>query len=79
MPKGKTPSLIGSTLGRPKRVDVKRRSTCSRCACEIAAGSVCFGIPRLGGAFSNEARYCQGCYSQILDQTEKDLKALRAI
>ena len=79
MPKGKTPSLIGSTLGRPKRIEVERLSTCVRCSGAIAAGAVCYAIPRLNRPFSKPGRYCQECYSRILDQTEKDLQELRTI
>jgi hypothetical protein len=79
MPKGKTPSLIGSTLGRPKRIEVERRSTCARCGSAIVVGAVCYGIPRLGSGFSSPGRYCQDCYVRILDQTEKDLQELRSI
>jgi hypothetical protein len=76
IPRGKTPSLIGSTLGRPKQIDVRRRSSCKRCSDAIEIGDVCFGIPRLGGAFANEGRYCQSCYSQILKQTQADVADL---
>jgi hypothetical protein len=45
----------------------------------IAAGAVCYGIPRLNRPFSKPGRYCQECYNRILDQTEKDLQELRTI
>lgn len=79
MPKGKTPSLIGSTLGRPKRADVKGSSRCARCGATMAAGAAGYEIPKLGGAFNRPRRYCEGCYARILDQTEKDLQTLRQI
>jgi hypothetical protein len=78
-PKGKTPSLIGSTNGRPKRVTVERKSECNRCKDDIHPGNDCFGIPRLGSGFSNLKRYCKECYSRVLEQTEKDLADLKIL
>lgn len=78
-PRGKTPSLIGSANGRPKRVDVKRESTCCRCGNTISAGEDCFNIPKTGTGFSTERRYCKICYGNVLDQTQKELDALKAI
>ena len=78
-PKGKTPSLIGSKNGRPKRVDVKAKSHCNRCEAEILKGEAAVEIPQLGKAYNYSIRVCNGCYSNILDQTEKDLQELRAL
>ena len=79
MPKGKTPSLIGSSNGRPKRVVVMRTSECCRCHGAIKPGDDCFNIPRAGQGFSTEKRYCNDCYGNVLDQTQKDLAELRTI
>ena len=46
-PKGKTPSLIGGTLGAPKKVHVAKESECKRCHCSISKGTFCFEIPQL--------------------------------
>ncbi len=78
-PKGRVPSLIGGTNGRPVRVDVQRRSECYRCDDEIAAGTSCVAIPKLGGAFTNERRVCDACYQAILKQTSDDLEELRQL
>ena len=75
-PRGKTPSLIGSSLGRPRKRDVKRKSHCRRCEAEITGGIQCYEIPQLGGTFSNHRPYCDACYRAILEQTKADLDGL---
>jgi hypothetical protein len=76
-PKGKTPSLIGSSNGRPKKVQVERNSECYRCGCNIEPGQDCFGIPKIGSGFSSLKRYCKVCFQNILEQTQKDLEEVK--
>jgi len=78
-PRGRTPSLIGGSNGRPKRANVKRRSECSRCHRTLEAGTDCFEIPKVGGAFANSKRVCQECFKNILQKTAEDLEELRAL
>jgi hypothetical protein len=75
-PKGPVPSLIGSTLGKPRRVPVEKKSTCKRCGAPILAGQNCVAIPQLGGSFSNLKRYCEECFKAILEKTKADLDQL---
>ena len=75
-PKGQIPSLIGSTLGKPRRVHVERVSKCKRCGNPIEAGRNCIAIPQLGGSFSSLRRYCEECYKTILMKTQNDLNNL---
>lgn len=75
-PKGKTPSLIGSTLGRPRKRLVGKKSHCKRCNVSISVGTECSEIPQLGGAFSNYRPYCNECFRMILEQTKGDLDSL---
>lgn len=77
MPRGKTPSLIGASNGRPKKVIVQRKSKCNRCGGDIHIGDDCYNIPKTGNSFSKETRYCIECYKNILVQTEQDLAALK--
>jgi hypothetical protein len=77
-PKGKTPSLIGSTLGTPGRRVVERKSYCKRCNVPIAKGTECCEIPQLGGTFRNARPYCDACFRLILEQTKRELDALFA-
>ena len=79
MPKGSCPSLIVSTNGRPKRVQVERRSGCTRCNGHIEAGQDCFGIPKLGSGFATVKRFCGPCFQAIIKQTEKDLEEVRKL
>jgi hypothetical protein len=75
-PKGKVPSLIGSTLGTPRRTVTDGTSKCKRCGGAISKGMECYEIPQLGGSFSNYKRYCDGCFKSILEQTKVHLDAL---
>ena len=78
-PKGKTPSLIGSTNGKPVPVDVSRKSECRRCHSEIQKGEKCIGIPDLNTGFNTVRRYCKVCYENIIIQTQKDLDELKLL
>jgi hypothetical protein len=77
-PKGKMPSLIGGTLGRPQKRLVRKKSYCKRCKIPILKGSQCCEIPQLGGGFSSCRPYCDKCFRLILEQTKKDLDTLFA-
>jgi len=77
-PRGKTPSLIGSTNGRPHTATVQRLCACVRCGQGLVAGTTCFEIPRLG-RFVKNRRHCRDCYDKILNKTQEDLAELRAI
>lgn len=76
-PKGKTPSLIGLSNGRPERVVVKKKCKCHRCGCDIECGQDCFGIPKLKSGFSTPKRYCRECFHNILDKTYSDLEEIK--
>lgn len=75
-PKGPVPSLIGSTLGRPKQVVVEKKCCCKRCGADMEKGTHCFAIPQLGGTFQNYRRYCDACFEAILKKTAADLNEL---
>jgi hypothetical protein len=74
--RGKTPSLIGGTLGAPRKCTVQRRCNCNRCKVDIEKDIDCFEIPQLGGAFTNYKRYCDDCFRSILEQSRLDLNKL---
>ncbi len=76
-PRGPTPSLIGGTNGKPKRVKVGRRCECSRCHDTLLKGQGCVDIPKLGTGFATSRRVCEECFEGILDKTQSDLDALR--
>ena len=78
-PRGRVPSLIGSTSGKPKRVLVQRQSKCYRCHAVLVKGQTCIEIPKPKEAFSTSKRVCDECYQEIWKRTFEDLDALRAI
>jgi hypothetical protein len=77
-PRGKTPSLIGGSSGRPREATVQRQSTCVRCEAALVAGTNCFEIPKLG-RFAKYRRHCRDCFEKILIKTQEDLAELRAL
>jgi hypothetical protein len=76
-PRGKTPSLIGASNGRPKRINVQRKSHCHRCGHDIQVGQDCFGVPKVVSGFTSIKRYCRICFQSIIDQTHKDLEEIK--
>ena len=78
-PRGPVPSLIGSTNGRPKRVDVLKKSECSRCHVTFEKGQTCVAIPQLGTGYSSDRRVCDECFQEIILKTTEDLEAAKAI
>lgn len=73
-PKGRTPSLIGGTNGRPKRVLIQRLSECYRCHDGLVKGTHCIEIPILGGPYSSSKRMCDDCFQKMLMKTAEDLQ-----
>lgn len=78
MPRGKTPSLIGGSLGKPVATTAGRRCSCSRCDATIAMSEACFDIPQPSKKFQASRRFCRSCYREVLAQTRKDLEKLEA-
>ncbi len=75
-PRGKCPSLVSGTLGRPKFEVAKRKRTCYRCEKEIIGGSNCVSIPLAGRMGSRT--YCCECLHCIIAQSQKDLDEIEA-
>lgn len=73
MPRGKTPSLIGSSLGRPVAKVAGRSCACSRCKGNIAMGSKCYDVPQPLKTFSATRRFCTDCFALVLEQSRRDL------
>ena len=78
-PKGRTPSLISGSNGKPHKVDVKGRSLCARCKDSIEIGQKCFGIPKTNSRFRKVSRYCKECFDNILDKTQDDIDLLKKL
>ena len=79
MPKGKTPSLIGSSLGRPVAVVAGKLCACSRCEENIVKGEKCYDVPQPLKKFSSTRRFCQACYAKVLEQTRQDLAQMETL
>jgi len=79
MPKGKTPSLIGSSLGRPQSAVAKKCSPCSRCDVDITMGEKCYDVPQPKMKFASTRRFCAACYREVLLQTRRDLTEMEAL
>ncbi len=76
-PKGKTPSLISGASGKPEAVRALKKSHCARCHSDILKDERCFDIPKTSGPFKSTKRYCTGCFTSILEQTDKDIDELK--
>ena len=75
-PKGRTPSLIGSSLGRPAVANCGRRTPCSRCGADILKGDTCYDVPQPRKLHSATRRFCGECFGRVLKQTRDDLDNL---
>jgi hypothetical protein len=78
-PKGKTPSLIGGSLGRPELVTAKGTCKCGRCKEKLGKGTVTFMVPQPGKTFSSPRRFCSGCFRLVLAKTREDLATLEEL
>lgn len=74
--RGKWPSLVTGSRGRPKFEIVKRKRTCKRCGKSILAGAKCVSIPIAGSMGSKT--YCCSCLLRIIEQSRSDLDELES-
>ncbi len=79
MPRGKTPSLIGSSLGRPRKETCGRETPCSRCKKPISKGEDCYDVPQPQKPHSATRRFCADCFVGVLEQSKLDLEKLEAL
>ena len=79
MPKGKTPSLIGSSLGRPKVDTAGKSLSCSRCGVGVPKGAKCYVVPQPSKPFNSPRRFCPACFQMVLEQSKKDLQELESL
>jgi hypothetical protein len=75
-PKGKTPSLLGSSLGKVEAVTAKKKCQCSRCDAELLMGDRCFDVQQPNKPFNSTRRFCATCFKNVLAQTKLDLAEL---
>lgn len=74
--KGKTPSLLTGSSGKPVIATTQRVRQCVRCKLGIAKGATCFEIPKVGKGFSSTKTFCIVCFRLILNQTKKDFELI---
>ena len=79
MPKGKIPSLIGSSLGKPMKAIAGKKCECSRCHADLMKGEECYDVPQPLKPHSATRRFCRGCFGNVLEQTKRDLAELEAL
>ena len=75
-PKGKTPSLMSMSTGKPKRHSCGKATPCNRCKEQIPKGESCFVIPKLRNGFTEKPIHCDNCVALIIEQTKSDLKII---
>jgi len=75
-PKGKTPSLLSMSTGKPTLYTCKKKMKCSRCKNEITMGQNCFQIPKMSAGFSSKKPFCIVCTDLIIKQTKTEIHQL---
>jgi len=75
-PKGKTPSLLSMSTGKPTVYTCKQKTKCSRCKNEITMGQDCFKIPKMSAGFSSKKMFCIECTDLIVQQTKTEISKL---
>jgi hypothetical protein len=72
-PKGKTPTLLSQSTGKPFADICKRKTVCTRCKQSMTMGTKHFKIPKLLNGFTRDKPFCLDCTKSIIEQTKKDL------
>ena len=75
-PKGKTPSLLSCSTGKPVPYVCKRKSNCKRCDAEVHNGDICAQIPKSSGGFMVEKIHCLNCLEEMIKQTKIEISAI---
>lgn len=72
-PKGKIPSLLSQSTGKPSVHVCKRRASCTRCKAILHMAENCFTIPKVSTGYTRNSIFCLDCVRLIIDQTKKEL------
>lgn len=75
-PKGKTPSLLSMSTGKPALYICKKKTGCSRCKNPITLGQSCFQIPKMLAGFSKKKMFCAKCTDLIIKRTKTEIHQL---
>ena len=77
-PKGKTPSLLSMSTGKPLIYICKKKSKCSRCKDDIKKDQNCFQIPKASSGFTSKKIFCIACTIEIVTQTKKEIAKIES-
>jgi hypothetical protein len=75
-PKGKTPSLLAVSTGRPVPHTCGKATPCDRCGETVVKGESCFQIPKVKSGFISHPIFCTVCTVAIVEQTKIELLAV---
>ena len=78
-PKGKTPSLLSMSTGKPTLHVCERSTKCSRCKKAVGQHENCFQIPKQKSGFTHKTIHCVSCMAKIVGQTRKDLEKVEEL
>lgn len=72
-PKGKTPSLLSQSNGKPFKETCNKGRTCNRCDKKIKKNEKFFIMGQKSGGFNHKNPFCTNCMKLIIEQTKKEL------
>lgn len=78
-PKGKTPSLLAQSTGKPIIDKCTRKTKCIRCKQDLLAGDCVIKIPKVESSYANKKSHCLECFKLILEQTKNDISDLEGL
>lgn len=71
--RGKTPSLLAISTGKPEPHTCGKGTDCDRCDELVAKGDRCFRLPKVKSGFTRHPIFCVGCTIAIIEQTKIEL------
>ena len=75
-PRGRTPSLIGSTHGAVSFHVTGRKTKCRRCKEDMKKRTTCVRVAKPGRMGPGKG-YCTDCFGNVLNETQRKLDSLR--
>lgn len=72
--RGKTPSLVCGTAGKPRIVFAKGTRHCKRCETKLIRATKCIEIP-IPGSLGRKT-YCCDCFLDMITKSREDLDLL---
>jgi len=75
--RGKIPSLLSFSTGKPYKDTTKKEAKCNRCNLVILKEKTCFKVPKRSNGFTNDKIHCLTCVQEILQQTQKEIDEVK--